>query len=29
VQSVSNSKFTLTLNQAPTGNLKVAWFIVN
>ncbi len=29
VQSVANSKFTIVLNQAPTGNLKVAWFVVN
>ena len=29
VQSVANSKFTIVLNQAPTGALKVAWFIVN
>jgi hypothetical protein len=29
VPSVANSKFTITLNQAPTGALKVAWFIVN
>jgi hypothetical protein len=29
VPSAANSKFTIYLNQAPTGALKVAWFIVN
>jgi hypothetical protein len=29
VLSVANSKFTISLSQAPTGALKVAWFIVN
>jgi len=29
VPSVANSRFTIRLNQAPTVNLKVAWFVVN
>jgi hypothetical protein len=27
--NVASSRFTIRLNQAPTGNLKVAWFVVN
>jgi len=29
VPSPANSRFTIRLNQAPTVNLKVAWFVVN
>ena len=29
VPSPANSRFTIRLNQAPTVNLRVAWFIVN